>query len=681
MEFWFRRAGLAAVLALLAAHESAAETGWQYYGGDQGGQRFSAGRQISPANVTRLAMAWSYSTGDMASKGDAMKRASFEDTPILAEGRLYVCSPFDEVSALDPGTGRQLWRFDPKLDPTVHYPNDFICRGVAFWRVPAATGACAARIYVATNDRRLIALDAASGKPCAGFGDRGTVTIAPETKPNAPAMAYTTPADNAQAHRLGFLPQGVDLPKGRTVLAMHAKDGSVIGWYRRGSIQSTSAPLVSRGVVVVGSSIDDNQRVDELRGTVHAYDAVTGAPKWSWDPLADQRAPFRGGAANVWAPISADDAKGLVYLPVSSTSPDFWGGYRKGDGHYANSVTALDIQTGKLAWSFQTTHHDLWDYDIPAQPTLGMVTYKGTTAPAIIQPTKQGLLFTLRGDTGVPLIPVVERKVPQGGAFGESVWPTQPFPVAPKPLAPITINPDDAYGLTFWDRGACRKLMAGARIGGLYTPPSTQGTILYPFTGGGSNWGGLAFDAAHDIAYVNTSSAMHLVTLIPQKQFGDVREKFEDKEVSPNLGAPFGMMRETVLSPLHMPCNPPPWGQLHAIDMHDGRVLWSVPLGTTEDMAPFSEYFLGKTGTPNFGGPIVTAGGLVFIGAAMDDYLRAFDAKTGTELWRGRLPAGGQATPMTYVWKGRQYVVIAAGGPSKANTKRGDEVLAFALPG
>jgi len=261
------------------------------------------------------------------------------------------------------------------------------------------------------------------------------------------------------------------------------------------------------------------------------------------------------------------------------------------------------------------------------------------------------------------------------------VWSTQPFPIAPKPLAPISISSGDAYGLTFWDRGACRKIMQGARIGGLYTPPSTGGTILYPFTGGGSNWGGLAFDAAHDIAYVNTSSAMHLVTLIPQKQFGETREKFQDKEVSPNLGAPFGMMRETVLSPLGMPCNPPPWGQLHAIDMHDGRVLWSVPLGTTEDMAPFSEYFLGKTGTPNVGGPIVTASGLVFIGAAMDDYLRAFDAKTGAELWRGRLPAGGQATPMSYVWHGRQYVVIAAGGHSKANTKRGDEVMAFALPG
>ncbi len=681
MGSWFRLCSLAAAFAIFAAQASAAEPGWQYYGGDQGGQRFSAARQITQANVTSLGVAWRYSTGDMASKGDAMRRASFEDTPILAEARVYVCSPFDEVSALDPGTGRQLWRFDPKLDLSIHYPNDFVCRGVAFWRVPGATGTCAARIYVATNDRRLIALDAATGKPCAGFGDRGTVTIALEAKPNGPAMAYATPMDNAEAHRLGFLPPGTNAPDYMKMFAMHAKDGKVIGWYRKGGIQSTSAPLVSRGVVVVGSSIDDNQRVDELRGTVHAYDAVTGAPKWSWDPLADQRAPFRGGAANVWAPISADDARGLVYLPVSSTSPDFWGGYRKGDGHYANSVTALDIQTGKLIWSFQTTHHDLWDYDIPAQPTLGMVTYKGTTAPAILQPTKQGLLFTLRGDTGAPLIPVVERKVPQGGAFGESVWPTQPFPIAPKPLAPITISPGDAYGLTFWDRGACRRIMQGARTGTLYTPPSTGGTILYPFTGGGSNWGGLAFDAAHDIAYVNTSSAMHLVTLIPQKQFDEVREKFQDKEVSPNLGAPFGMMRETVLSPIGMPCNPPPWGQLHAIDMHDGRVLWSVPLGTTEDMAPFSEYLLGKTGTPNFGGPIVTASGLVFIGAAMDDYLRAFDAKTGAELWRGRLPAGGQATPMTYIWHGRQYVVIAAGGHSKANTKRGDQVMAFALPG
>jgi quinoprotein glucose dehydrogenase len=617
--------GVLVAVLLIAPCAHAAEPGWGFYGGDPGGQRFSPARQITPANVATLAPAWSFSTGDLATKGAAIKRASFENTPILADGRLYVCSPFNEVSALDPGTGRLLWRFDPRLDIRMRYPNDYVCRGVAY---------AAGRIYLNTADRRLIALDAASGKPIRSFGNDGTVIIPPGEQ----------------------------------------KDG------RFGRIHTTSAPVVSHGLVIVGSSIDDNQKVDELRGTVHAFDAATGQPRWSFDPLAGQKAPFRGGAANVWAPMSVDEARGLLFLPVSSTSPDFWGGYRAGSGQYANSVVALKIETGEVAWSFQTTHHDVWDYDIPAQPTLGTVTYKGTTTEAVLQPTKQGLLFTLDRANGTPLIPVTERKVPQVGAPGEVLSPTQPFPAAPPPLAPSHITPDDAFGLTFWDRGACRKLIAAARHDGLYTPPSEQGTIIYPFTGGGTNWGGLAFDGTHDIVYVNTSSAMHLVTLIKQKNFTATREKFFDKEVSPNAGAPFGMMRETLLSPLGMPCNPPPWGQLHAIDMHSGKILWSVPLGTTEDMAPFSEYVLGKTGTPNLGGPMVTAGGLVFIGAAMDDYLRAFDAKTGAELWRGRLPAGGQATPMTYVWKARQYVVIAAGGHSKLNTKRGDQVIAFALP-
>jgi quinoprotein glucose dehydrogenase len=636
---------IAAAVVLTAIPAQAADTGWPYYGGDQGGQRYSAATGITPANVGKLVTAWTFSTGDLAAKSAAMRRTSFEDTPILADGRLYVCSPFDEVSALDPGTGKSFWHFDPKLDSALHYPNKFNCRGVAYWHDPRrATGLCSARIFVGTNDRRLIALDAASGKPCPSFGNRGTVSI-----PTSPAMIY--PAE----------------------------------------VQITSAPVVTHGIVIVGSSIDDNQRVNAPRGTVHAYDAVTGAPRWSFDPIprtatAPNAASWSGsgaratGAANVWAPMSVDEERGLVFLPTTSPSPDFFGGERPGDNRYANSVVAVHALTGQVAWSFQTTHHDVWDYDIPAQPTLGLVTYRGTTEPAVIQATKQGLLFTLNRDTGAPLIPVEERRVPQNGAPGEQLSPTQPFPVAPRPLAPSRIKPDDAYGLTFWDRGKCREIIAGARAEGLYTPPSTRGTIVYPFTGGGTNWGGLAFDGAHDIVYVNTTSAMHLVTLIPRADFAAAKAANPDKEVSPQAGTPFGMKRESLVGPFGLPCNPPPWGVLHAIDMHDGHVLWDATLGTTEDIAPMSQYILGKTGTPNLGGPIVTAGGVVFIGATMDDYLRAFDAKTGAELWRGRLPAGGQATPMTYVWKGRQYVVIAAGGSGMLDTRRGDSVVAFALP-
>jgi quinoprotein glucose dehydrogenase len=635
---------LAAALAASAAN--AADPGWGYYGGDQGGQRFSSAAQITPANVTQLKRAWFFSTGDLKTHGDSIHHASFENTPILAGGHLYVCSPFNEVAALDPGTGKQLWRFDPRIDPDVDYPNDDVCRGVAYWENPKAKSKdeCAVRIFLNTNDRRLIALDAATGKPCSKFGNRGTVAIAAFPKP-----------------------------------------------VRKGEIQTTSAPVISHGIVVVGSSIDDNQRVDEIHGVVNAFDAETGAFKWAFDPIprgpsAPNSASWSGegaartGAANVWAPMSIDEQRGLVFLPTSSPSPDFFGGLRNGDNRYADSVVALHIDTGQVAWSFQITHHNVWDYDVPAQPTLATVTYKGRTRPAVLQATKQGLLFTLDRETGKPLIPVEERRVPQGGVPGEQLAATQPFPIAPKPLAPTRIKPDDAYGIIIYDRMVCHDKIAAALNEGIYTPPSTRGTILYPFTGGGTNWGGLAFDPAHDIAYVNTSSAMHLVTLIPRKDFARVKAENPHKEVSAQAGAPYGMMRETMLSPLGMPCNPPPWGQLHAIDMHTGRVMWEVPLGTTHDLLPFSEYLLGKTGTPNFGGPMVTASGLVFIGAAMDNYLRAFDAKTGAELWKGRLPAGGQATPMTYIWKGKQYVVISAGGHSKSNTRRGDRVIAWALP-
>ena len=625
----------AAALALQPALAGADEPGWGYYGGDEGGQRYSSARQITPANVATLKPAWTYVTGDLASKGAAIRRSAFENTPILAGGRLYVCSPFNEVSALDPGTGRAWWRYDARIDPRIHYPNSFNCRGVAYWRNPAAPPRtpCAERVFMNTNDRRLIALDAATGRLCASFGHGGVADAMP---------------------------------------------GAQLG--RPGEAQITSPPVVADGTVIVGSSIDDNQRVRETSGAVHAFDAVTGALKWSFDPLAGAGPRVIAGAANVWAPMSVDPVLGLVYLPTTSPSPDFYGVLRPGNNGHADSVVALHARTGVLAWSFQVTHHDLWDYDLPAQPTLATVTYQGRTVPALLQTTKQGLLFTLDRATGQPLIPVVERKVPQGGMPGEALSPTQPFPVAPPSLAPNRIRPDDAFGLTPWDRAACRRQIAGARNEGLYTPPSTQGTILYPFTGGGSNWGGLAFDPGHDIAYVNTSSAIHKVTLIPTARLAAARAAAPNTEISPNIGAPYGMKREFLRSPLGLPCNPPPWGVLHAIDMHDGHILWAVPLGTTQDLAPGSQLILHDTGTPNFGGPIVTAGGVVFIGAAMDNYLRAFDARTGRELWRGRLPAGGQATPMTYVWKGRQYVLIASGGHSMAGTKRGDTLVAYALP-
>lgn len=603
-----------------------ADNGWPQYGGDQGGQRHSSASQITPANVGQLHQAWSYSTGALTQHAGSVSKSAFENTPILDEGKLFVCSAFQEITALDPGTGKEIWRFDPHLpdDMKINFPNSFNCRGVAYWKGGDAKG----RIFLAANNRRLYALDAATGKPIASFGDHGSAVI---------------------------------------------YDGKL---ERRGQMQFSSPPIVSHGVVVVGSSLDDNQRVDELRGTVHAFDATTGAPKWSFDPVQEN---LRAGAANVWAPLSADDARGLVYLPTSSPSPDFWGGFRAGDDRYTSAIVALKIDTGAVAWSFQTVHHNVWDYDLPAQPTLGTVTYRGQTSPALLQATKQGLLFTLNRETGKPIIAVVERKVPQGAAPGDILSPTQPFPVAPPPLAPSHITANDAFGLTFWDRGKCRDAIAAARNDGLFTPPSTQGTLIYPFTGGGTNWGGLSFDAAHDVAFVNTSSVIHLLTLIPAANFDAFRKGHPHEEVSRNKGAPFGMWRHTLVSPFGMPCNPPPWGQLHAIDMTSGKILWSVPLGTTEDLAPFSQYFLRKTGIPNFGGPISTDSGLVFIAATMDDYLRAFDAKTGAELWRGRLPAGGQATPMTYMWKGKQYVVIAAGGHEKAGTRHGDQVIAFAL--
>ena len=618
-------------------------TSWTHYGADAGGSRYSGLKQITPDNVGRLAVAWTYSTGDLSAKPKAIRRSAGETTPILVEDSLVFCTPFNEVIAVDPGTGEERWRFDPKIDLDQRPANQFVCRGVTYWRDGAADGVCAARIFSATNDGRVLSLDARSGEPCVGFGDRGEIKI-------DPGMALLWP----------------------------------------GEFQFTSPPVIIGDVVVVGSAISDNVRVAAPSGVVRAFDARSGAALWSFDPIPRSAdAPNAGdwpgafprveGHANAWAPMTVDEARGLVFIPTTSPSPDFYGGLRPGDNRYANSVVALEAATGAVAWSFQAVHHDVWDYDLPAQPGLYSIRKDGRDLDVVVQATKMGTIFVLDRDTGEPVFPVEERAVPQEGAVpGERLSPTQPFPVAPPPLAPSAVEPRDAFGLTWFDKRACAKAIRALRRDGLFTPPTEQGTLYLPFTGGGANWGGGAFDASRNLFVINMSNLGHLIQLVPADEVDDLRETMHDSEISPQRGAPYGVRRELVLSPLGLPCTPPPWGIIAAVDLGEGRIVWRKTLGTVEDLS--GGMLKARLGTPTLGGPIVTAGGLVFIGATLDHYLRAFDVETGEELWRGRLPAAGVATPMTYEWDGRQYVTIFAGGYSNVDAPPGDELVAFALP-
>jgi quinoprotein glucose dehydrogenase len=622
---------------------SVAVAQWTHYGGDAGGARYGAADQITPANVDRLTIAWTYRTGDLERRPEAIKRSAFQATPLLLGDSLVLCTPFNEVVALDPATGDERWRFDPEIATDYRPANLFVCRGLAAWRDPTAADAapCSTRLLMGTADARVIALDAANGARCGAFGDGGQIYIDP---------------------------------------------GMPLLW--PGEFQITSPPVIAGDTLIVGSSISDNARADAPKGTVRAFDVRTGEPRWQFDPVARGAADFpddwpagaaeRTGHANVWAPMSVDDARGLVFLPTSSPSPDFFGGLRAGDNRYANSVVALHAANGEVAWHFQIVHHDLWDYDTPAQPSL--VTVRTSTGPvdAVVQVTKQGFVFVLDRDTGESLFPIEERPVPQGAVAGEAPSPTQPFPVLPPPLVPQRLQPGDAWGLTPFDRASCRRRIDAARSEGLYTPPSPEGTILFPFTGGGANWGGAAFDAGSQLLYVNTSRLAHLITLLPVDEYEAARAANPGVEISPQRSTPWAVRRELLLSPLGLPCNPPPWGMLTAVDLSDGSIRWESVLGTVRDLSPVPAWF--RWGTPTSGGPMVTAGGLVFIGATMDYYLRAFDAAQGRELWKHRLPAGAHATPMTYMWEGRQYVVIAAGGHSNAGTKLGDSVIAFALP-
>jgi quinoprotein glucose dehydrogenase len=612
---------------------------WPAYGADAGGRRWSPLTQITPANVDRLEIAWIHRSGDVLDGSTSLGKSSLQVTPILVDGTLYACTPRGRVFALDPESGRERWRYDPGVDASQFYIVN--CRGVSHWLDTAApeSASCRRRIFVGTLDARLIALDAATGTPCADFGAGGSVDL-----------------------------------------------GAGIGERAPGEYGVTSPPALIGERVVVGSMVLDNRRTDAPGGVVRAFDARSGELAWSWDPVPAGRPAANGqytrGTTNAWAPLSVDEARGLVFVPTGNSSPDYYGGQRDGLDLYSSSVVALDAATGRVRWHFQTVHHDVWDYDVPAQPTLFDWPGPGGPVPALVQATKLGHLFVLARETGAALLPVEERPVPQAGAVpGETLSPTQPFPLRPAPLHPAALSEDDAFGFTPWDRAKCREAIAALRSDGIFTPPSSQGSVQYPGMVGGMNWGGVAVDPERGLLVVNTQRIATRIRLLTRDE---LRAKYGDTPpaygVEPQEGTPYALERAPLLGPLGAPCNPPPWGTLAAIDLATGALRWEVPLGTTRDLAPWPLWL--STGTPNLGGPLVTASGLVFIGATTDFFLRAIDLETGRELWKGRLPTAGHATPMTYRLRpeGRQYVVIAAGGHGLLGTPPSDALVAFSLP-
>lgn len=619
---------------------------WVAYGRDAGGMRHAPLTQISRQNVQKARVAWTYRTGelDRYEGTHAAEKAAFEATPLVVDGTLYFSTPSNRVIALDAATGGEKWVFDPKVDLKKDY-SEITSRGVSTWPGPdvAAQTTLPRRIFVATIDGRLIGLDAATGTPLPGFGRAGTVDL-----------------------RAGI-----------------------------GGISVTSPPAVIGNTLVVGSSMGDNQRLDCERGTVRAYDVLTGQLRWSWDPIprhpeAEGFAGWKGekarqtGAANAWSVISADPERDLVFIPTTAPSPDYYGGERQGQNLHANSIVALRASTGEMVWHFQTVHHDIWDYDNAAQPALVEVQRAGRRVPAVAVGTKMGHIFLLHRETGKPLFPVEERAVPGSTVAGEAAYPTQPFPVLPKPVGLQRVTVEDAWGLTPAAQAAARQRIAALRNEGIFTPPSLEGTLVTPGNVGGVHWGGVSYDPQRNLLVTNINRLAAVIRLIPRDSVAAAEKRNQDllrAETGQQTGTPYVLKRDYLFTGdengLRMQTRPP-WGTLLAIDLNTGQLKWEVPLGYMLDPQkyPGAEHW----GSINLGGALTTAGGLTFVAATFDGFLRAFDTETGTLLWQDKLPAGGQATPMSYQVKGKQYVVIAAGGHGKLRTQLGDYVVAYALP-
>ena len=651
MRVCFARLAMGALFTIppCVAAQSDDHAQWTHYGGGQHGMQYSSLALISRENVHDLKEAWRYRSGEL---GQGHREPfAFQANPILVEGRLYLPTGSAIVIALDPATGKEIWRYDPGIDrsrPHAEIAN----RGVTSWIDPDAgpEAACRHRIFVGTLDARLIALDGSSGEPCRDFGENGQIWLDRDVRAVAGDWVIYT---------------------------------------------ITSPPVVVDNILVVGSAIGDNQAVESELGIVRGIDARSGEVLWRWDPVPrDTADPAHGtwlseesartGSANAWAPLAADPALGLVYVPTGSASPDFYGGERQGDNPYANSIVALRAESGEVAWFRQLIHHDVWDYDLAAQPTLVELEHDGTVIPAVLQGTKTGYIFSFDRRTGEPLFEIEERPVPQGGVGGEHLSPTQPFPVAPPSVArQDVVTEDDAWGLLYFDKRACRKKIARLTSQGIFTPPTVEGTLQLPGYAGGINWGGLAFEPDEQVVVVFSMDVPMEVALIPRDKLESTYQSgdYDDFEFARMSGTPYAMRRTMLSSPLGAPCTAPPWGWLSAIDMRNGTIAWQRSVGSIQDITPAIVPNL-ELGVPGLGGPIVTAGGVIFMAATQDDYLRAFDLQNGKTLWEGRLPAGGQATPMTYhlAKTGKQYVVIAAGGHARLGTTPGDYLVAYALP-
>ncbi len=622
----------------IAGSVIAGQMDWPVYGHDPGGQRFSPLTAINASNVSALKIAWTYRTGD-AYQPKHGRATAFEATPLYVDQTLFLGTPLGRVIALDPVTGKERWSYDPHVNKDAGY-GDYANRGVSTWKAPDGSR----RIYIATIDARLIALDAKTGKLCADFGDNGVIALR----------------------------EGLRIP------VRHFED-----------YEETSPPAIVGRTIIVGSAIADNRAVDQPSGEVRAYDAMTGKRNWTWDPIPqDPHAPGadtwrngsaqKTGAANAWSVIVADPARNLVFIPTGSASPDYYGGERLGDNLFANSVVALRADTGKMVWHFQTVHHDLWDYDVATPPLLFDLPRNGSMIPAIAIGSKTGNLFLLNRLTGQPIFGVQERPVPKSDTPGEEASPTQPFPVKPDPITPQTMTEKDAFGINEADRQWCAAEISHLRTTGIFTPASVEGTLMIPGNIGGMNWGGMAYDPAEHLLVLPNNHLAAEVKLIPRAELENIRNtrgrKLDgDWEIAGQTGTPYAMMRRILLSRSGVPCTPPPWSTLIAIDTATGEKKWEVPFGSTKPSA--------HTGSVTLGGPMVTASGLVFVAGTLDPAIYAFDVKTGTQIWRGELPTSARSTPMTYQGQdGKQYVVVSAGGHGIPGTAPlGDYVVAFSL--